>query len=968
MGRRVASRLLGGAFAILAWLASSLPGGGAQAQAPAPTPEQIEIFRNLTPEQQQAILDAMQNSSAAPPATGTAGAGGAVPPAGGQVSPLPTMLPRPAIEARERTPSGELRLAPDDTLLVEIFPLQWIGQERVLTVPDTQGQSGVRGSAAPAEPAVPGATGLPSAQSTAIVRDEVQAATVARLMDTVRRGNPYRISRSGTLDLPGLPPIPVAGLTAVEATHRLTVEKLLLDFRIRLTVLPLEPPLKPFGHDIFAESPLLFTPSTGIPPPVDYVVGPGDKLDVQLFGNTKGQYTLIVNPDGNINFPVLGPVPVSGLRFEDLRAQIEARVADQMIGTQVSVSIADLRSIRVFVLGDATRPGAYTVSGYATMTHALFAAGGVKPIGSLRRIQLRRQGQLVRTLDLYDMLLRGDTSNDLRLQHGDVVFVPPVGVTAALSGEVRRPAIYELKGEGTAEELLQLGGGLTPDADPTLARLERVDERYERTMVDVDLSGAAGRSLRLRTGDALHVQRVRPTLENSIQLEGHVLRPGVFQYRPGIRLTDVLPSVAELRPNADPHYVLIRRESAEDRRIHAVSADLAAAWRAPKGEADPMLAPRDRILVFDREAGRAHMIQPLLDELRMQSGNGEPTQVVRIGGRVNAPGDYPLEDGMTVSDLLRAGGGLTEDAYGTGAELARYEIRDGETRRTQVRKIDLSLAAAGDPSADVTLAPFDFLVVKEISQWATTQEIVHLEGQVKFPGDYPIEQGETLRSVIARAGGLTPLAFPGGSIFTREILKERERQQIEMLAERLKQDLAALALQGAQSGATGASQASNTLAIGQSLLADLRSAEPVGRLVIDLDRVLASTDAADDILLRDGDTLRVPRRPQEVTVIGEVQNATSHLYDPSLARDDYLRLSGGPTQKADDKRIYIVRANGSVESGGGSRWFGQTGSVQPGDTIVVPLDAERMRPLPLWTAVTTIIYNLAVAVAAVGSF
>ncbi|HET8690891.1 MAG TPA: SLBB domain-containing protein, partial [Steroidobacteraceae bacterium] len=332
------------------------------------------------------------------------------------------------------------------------------------------------------------------------------------------------------------------------------------------------------------------------------------------------------------------------------------------------------------------------------------------------------------------------------------------------------------------------------------------------------------------------------------------------------------------------------------------------------------------------------------------------------------PGDYPLEDDMTVSDLLRAGGGLTEDAYGTGAELARYEIRDGETRRTQVRKIDLSLAAAGDPSADVTLAPFDFLVVKEISQWATTQEIVHLEGQVKFPGDYPIEQGETLRSVIARAGGLTPLAFPGGSIFTREILKERERQQIEMLAERLKQDLAALALQGAQSGATGASQASNTLAIGQSLLADLRSAEPVGRLVIDLDRVLASTDAADDILLRDGDTLRVPRRPQEVTVIGEVQNATSHLYDPSLSRDDYLRLSGGPTQKADDKRIYIVRANGSVESGGGSRWFGQTGSVQPGDTIVVPLDAERMRPLPLWTAVTTIIYNLAVAVAAVGSF
>jgi protein involved in polysaccharide export with SLBB domain len=245
---------------------------------------------------------------------------------------------------------------------------------------------------------------------------------------------------------------------------------------------------------------------------------------------------------------------------------------------------------------------------------------------------------------------------------------------------------------------------------------------------------------------------------------------------------------------------------------------------------------------------------------------------------------------------------------------------------------------------------------------------VRLEGEVKFPGEYPIERGEALRSVVERAGGLTPLAFAGGSVFTRETLKERERRQIEMLADRMQQDLGALALAGAQEGGIGASQASNTLAVGQALLADLRDTEPVGRLVIDLERVMASTDPADDILLKGGDTLRVPRQLQEVTVIGEVQNPTSHLFDSALSRDDYLSLSGGTTQKADDKRIYVVRANGSVESGGGSRWFRDSGSVQPGDTIVVPLDAERMRPLPLWTAVTTIIYNLAVAVAAVGSF
>jgi protein involved in polysaccharide export with SLBB domain len=346
----------------------------------------------------------------------------------------------------------------------------------------------------------------------------------------------------------------------------------------------------------------------------------------------------------------------------------------------------------------------------------------------------------------------------------------------------------------------------------------------------------------------------------------------------------------------------------------------------------------------------------------------EPSQIVRVSGRVRVPGEYPLEPGMTVSDLIRAGGGLAEEAYGGEADLARYEVRDGQSRKTDVVKVDLRRALARDPAADQVLAPFDFLVVKEISQWSS-QETVRLEGEVRFPGEYPIERGETLRSVIERAGGLTPLAFPQGSVFTRESLKERERRQVEILVDRLKQDLGTLALQATQATTGTPQQASETLAIGQSLLDDLRNAEPVGRLVIDLDRIMAAdAKSAVDVILKDGDVLRVPQTAQEVTVIGEVQSATSHLYDPAFARDDYIRMSGGTTQKADDRRIYVVRANGSVETGSGSRWFRNAGSIQPGDTIVVPLDAERMRPLPLWTAVTTIIFNLAVAVAAVNSF
>ena len=953
---------------ILLTAAALLIGGtcGYPAIAQVPTADQIAIFQNLPPDQQQAILEALsQSGGGLSPGLGTADRGRPDEEADGTVPGAEPRIRREE-EERARTLTGEPRLMPEDTLLVEILPIEWEGQERILTPRPPAGQSLIPGLQ-PAPAAAPAQAPRP-ADAKPIVRDDTDKASLERLMETVRRGNPYKLTRSGNLEIPGMASIPVAGLTVVEATQRLTVERLLLDFRIRLTLLPLFPPLKPFGHELFLEVPSTFAPVGDVPVPADYVVGPGDTLEVQLVGNTRARHSLIVNRDGSISFPDLGPIPVSGMRFEEVRRRIQTRVAEQLIGTQASVSMADLRSLRVLVVGEVMQPGSYTIGGLATITNALLTSGGVKPTGSLRNIQLKRNGTLVESLDLYDLLLKGDSSGDARLQTGDVILVPPVGVTVGAAGEVRRPAVYELKGENSAAELLRLAGGLTPEADPSLARLERIDAPRERVMVNVDLASSQGRATRLQAGDVLYVERVKSTYANSIQVEGHVLRPGVVQHRVGIRLTDVIPSIADLKPNADQHYVLIRREAPGTRRIQAKSADLTAAWQAPNSDANPLLSPRDRIIVFDVEAGRRPLLAPILSELRMQAVSGEPSQIVRVSGRVNAPGDYPLELGMTVSDLIRAGGGLAEDAYSGEADLARYEVRDGQTRRTDVLKVDVSRALLDDVAANLVLEPFDFLVVKEISQWFGSQETVRLEGEVKFPGEYPIERGETLRSVVARAGGLTSLAFANGSVFTRETLRERERLQIQKLADRMQLDLGALALQGAQAGGLAAGQAPQTLAIGQSILADLRNTEPVGRLVIDLNRILLGSGAEGDVLLKGGDTLRVPREAQEVTVIGEVQSATSHLYDSSLTRDDYLRLSGGATQKADKKRIYVVRANGSVRTRGSGGWFGGSETIEPGDTIVVPLDAERMRPLPLWTAVTTIIYNLAVAVAAVNSF
>jgi protein involved in polysaccharide export with SLBB domain len=890
----------------------------------------MEAFRNLPPDQQQAILQGMGGTTQ-----------------GGvqrdrDVKSPETVRPRSVDGAGGRGMTGtdeyewvprEPRIAGRDTVLLD-------AELRELPVGQTR---------------------------TAEEKTRLEA-----MLQRALRGNPYKLDASGVLRIPGVAPIPLAGLTEEQATARLNCDPALSQFEIELTLLPLEKldaeALKPFGYDLFAGVPSTFAPVTDVPVPTEYVIGPGDRIEVQLIGNSKGRYSLTVNRDGRINFPELGPVAVAGMRFEELKARIEQRVSEQMIGTQAVVTMGDLRSIRVFVLGEAERPGSYTVSGLSTITNALFASGGVRPIGSLRNIQLKRNGALVTRLDLYDLLLNGDTSNDVRLLPGDVIFIPPVGTTAGVTGEIRRPAIYELKGEATAADLLHLGGGLTPEADARLATINRIDERRDRVVLDVDLSNSQSRGTRLRAGDVLRIPAARPTYANAIQLKGHVHRPSAFQYRSGMRLTDVLPSIDELKPNADLNYVLIRREQPGSRRVSAVSADLEQAWQSPTSDANPLLSPRDQVIVFDLEAGRRQYLEPIVEELKLQAISSEPSRLVRVSGSVRAEGEYPLEPGMTVSDLVRAGGGLAEQAYSGEAELARYEIRDGRTRRTDVLKIDLARVLVGDPAADLLLGPFDTLVVKQISEWSE-REVVRLEGEVRFPGEYPIARGETMRSLIARAGGLTSLGYPRGSIFTREYLKERERQQIAALTDRMRQDLGTLALQASQASGAAANQASETLAVGQALLSDLQAAEPVGRLVINLERVMAAEPgSSDDVVLRGGDRLRVPKRPQEVTVIGEVQNSTSHLFDPTLTRDDYLRMSGGTTQKADERRIYVVRANGSVESGSGSRWFrGGEGTIQPGDTIVVPLDAERMRPLPLWTAVTTIIFNLAVAVAAVGS-
>ncbi|MEE4184208.1 MAG: SLBB domain-containing protein [Gammaproteobacteria bacterium] len=812
--------------------------------------------------------------------------------------------------------------------------------------------------------------------------------------------------------------------------------------------------LEPFGYSLFEGAPTTFAPATDIPVPNEYRLGPGDTIEVQLFGKENRQIGLIVNRDGTINFPNIGPLNVMGLNFQELKQAILDQIAEQLIGTSASVTMGALRSITVLIVGDAQRPGSYTVSGLSTITNALLASGGVSPVGSLRAIELRRDGKLVTTLDLYDLLLNGDSSKDLRLESGDIIFIPPVGPTVGVGGFVRRPAVYEVRRERTAAEMISIAGGLRPDAYPKGSRIERIDRDFERVFVNLDLSVPAGLQERVEAGDVLLVPPVLKQIDDGVRLLGHVTRAGIYAWQPGMRLTDLLPSLEKLRPQADINYVLIRRETQPKRRIQVLSANLEAALANPGSPENVALQARDEVSVFrlevdksadgaavlgssdmvpagfssvssvrsldqlppgfipgqvnvgqlaaDRagrissdpltnpalqsgdsdvvslsslletlsvidvedepDSRRGERVAELLEELERQSGADMPFERITVSGQVRAPGDYPFEAGMRVSDLIRAGAGFTESAFPLEAELTRYEVIDNSIRSSRVIPLNLNAALAGNPEADVLLLPSDFLTVRRIQNW-DNELTVFVEGEVRYPGRYTVRPGDTLSSVLDRAGGLTSQAFPEGGIFLRKDLKEREQQQIDALRERLRGDVASLSLQAA--GSLEGASVLDARSAGSSLLATLNSTEATGRLVIDLPALLAKPgDLKYDVLLKDGDRLLVPRTTQAVTVIGEVQFPTSHLFVDGLDRDGYIERSGGLTPNGAKKRIYLVRANGAVLANS-SKWFRKGNNVQVGDTIVVPLDTQRGFRLQAWANITTIVYNAAIAVAAI---
>ncbi len=816
-------------------------------------------------------------------------------------------------------------------------------------------------------------------------------------------------------------------------------------------------PLRPFGYDLFRQQPSTFAPTSDVPVPADYVLGPGDTLLLWLYGKEVGDYSLTIDRNGQVFLPEIGPVALAGLRFSEARQVVSDTVGQAKIGVSANLAMGELRSIRVFVAGDARFPGSYTVSALSTMVQALYVSGGVKEIGSLRAIQLRRGSKVVATLDLYELLLQGDASSDARLQSGDVVFVPPVGRTVGVQGAVRRPALYEINDATRVDQLVALAGGLAPGAVVDRVTIERVQNGHRSLLNTALRSGQS--SPTLLSGDVVTVHEPVAEVEDGVELAGPVRWPGRHALFPGARLSDIIRSPQDLEPFSDLDFALILRRASDGTRLDPVyvnprralagdeDADIplrsgdqlhvftamaevdhsdqdadseqlteaqlrlarslglgeqdvereagdrrqilpaSAATRSPGGAAAAALAlsantegrtitagagERNELVAPTRDEAksakksvaneessgrqtRSERMNQLVDLLKATARVGAPAPVVTVVGAVRFPGRVPLDpQANTVADVLRAVGGRTYTAEKGFVEVVRAPSRAESDERAN----RIILRAEQDSIDSVRIYPGDTVAVRDVPG-ATDQRTVRILGEVIYPGTYQVTEGTSLRDLILRAGGLSQKAFAKGAVFTREDLRRKEEEQVARLKERLKGDLAAAALTKAGT--------SNQAALGMQALGDLfeqlTEYEAVGRLVINVREQLAQKSAP--ISLEDGDTLIIPKTPEEVTVIGEVQFPTSHRWEPGLRRDVYLERSGGFTSLADGRRTFVIRADGSVESGRG--WFAREPVLEPGDLVVVPFDATPIQPLTVFGAVTQVIYQLALSIAAFNS-
>ncbi|MCQ4161388.1 SLBB domain-containing protein [Roseomonas sp. GC11] len=743
-------------------------------------------------------------------------------------------------------------------------------------------------------------------------------------------------------------------------------------------------PLRQFGYDTFrdlAAAPPAQAPLAQVPD--DYILGRDDEVLINIRGRSRQGVSLRVGRDGMLVLPDLPPIAAAGRSLGELRAEVEARVARELGGSEAFVSLGQLRQIGVFVAGEVVRPGLYPLPALASVLDALALAGGVKKTGSLRALRIEGpRGS--RAIDLYSVLGTEPGSPDLALREGERLVVPPLGPVVALGGEVTRPGIYELPAGADAAPLATLlrlaGQALRPAGNRFL--LQGTDAQGRRALSEI------GPQARLRRGDAVLVQPGADVLSGQVRLVGHVVAP-VLRAASAGGLATLLADPMIVRPDPYLRMGLIWRTDERMRTRRFEAFDLGRVLQRPAGLP---LRPGDEVILLSQAdiqwlasppvqralRGEAGPECPALQSLAIAArsspvrfahvrGAGFPDlgappcppvfldyptllpylldQAVLISGDARLPGLYPILDDTGLDQVLAAAGGVTETVDLSAVELSREPLEQAGAIPLSRTLLDLR---SGNFAA-VRLSPRDAIRLPR-GFGDRDSGPVTLVGEFLRPGIYDIRRGERLSELITRAGGLSPQAYPYGAVFTRESVRQRQQDGLDRSARELEQSLLQVAAGqavsgGGRGGNTAGGDLGGAITAGRELASALRSARAAGRMVVEANPVILAARPELDVLLEPGDLIAIPKRPNEVTVVGAVLNPGSLQFTSGWRAADYVRASGGTQRFADGSRAFVVLPNGQSTPAGLGAWQAGGPPVPPGSLVVVPQDPS---PFESW--------------------
>jgi len=751
-------------------------------------------------------------------------------------------------------------------------------------------------------------------------------------------------------------------LPAEEQGSRLekTFAKKNLTLLDKIEVEPLKRELRQFGYDFFRNSSPFLNSLDMMPASGSYALGPGDTLNITIWGSLSAKNELAIDRNGEITIPKIGNINVSGQTYNQARDTINKAISRYYKNFELNVTLGKIRTIQIFAVGEVANPGSIPVSSLSTVINALSMAGGPTRNGSLRNIRLMRDGKLVSEIDLYDMFLSGNSGKDIRLQNGDTIFVPVIGPVVAVAGEVKRPAIYEMKNKTSLADAIRMAGGISANGDSGRIQIERVAKNSNKIVLDYhakdgDIDGSFA-NVTIMDRDMVKVYPVQEAVRDVVVLRGNVTRPGEYQFRKGMRVTDLIKNFSDLLPESYLESAEVTRLALPDYHKEILTFNLRKALNGSQADDIP-LQEQDSIRVFSH--------------WEMQE---KPT--VTINGYVVNPGVFDYYPGMTVRDLIAAAGSTKRNAILDFAELTRVVIEGDKAKSTRL-SIDLVKALNGDPQNNLALQSDDVLIVRGVADWnEATDKFVTLKGEVKFPGIYSITRSEKISSVIKRAGGFSDKAYLKGAKFTRRSVREIQQKRMDEIIVRTEKDI--LQKQFALSYvAASREELEGTRIALESLLKSLerlKALKAEGRIVIRLSRLDELEKSSFDLAMEGGDVIEIPSRPNTVNVMGQVYNQTTFVQQPDTSDvATYLAKAGGPTQDADESDMYIIRADGSVysrhQSSFGIKWsddarrwnFGSFMStfMDPGDTLVVPQKIERTAWLRDIKDITTIISQIA---------